>query len=363
MPALRCTNLTRIFYAAPVVNNVSLAIAPGDVYGLVGRNGAGKSTLLRMLAGYLAPSSGTVEVCGQVLKPCQTSDAVGALIEAPTVDGRLSGLRNVMVRALAQGLPSPKAASAEALESVGLDPTDREHANEYSLGAKQRLGLALALVGSPSVLLLDEPFNGLDPRSTQRLRALITHLAEAKGAAVVISSHDLDQLGRVATRYGVMRKGKLIAELTAEEADALATDYLVVESPSPQQATAVLEQAFPQARLTVMPDDSIRLAGAPGAEAVGRALWEAGVLVSALGSHELDPEDYFVNLMDSGRKASRRASAVNADGPSNVAKTVVPAPGTVSESPGCTAEAPEPDGSPRERSEADNSGGEGAPHA
>ena len=156
MEALRCEHLTRAFRGRCVVDDVSLALEPGDIYGLVGRNGAGKSTLLKVLAGYLAPTAGTVAVGGEVLGPCQTSAHLGCLIEHPAVNPGLTGFQNVMVRALAQGLPNPKAEVAEVMEAVGLEAVAGHVARGYSLGMKQRLGLALALIGRPDVLLLDE---------------------------------------------------------------------------------------------------------------------------------------------------------------------------------------------------------------
>ena len=297
MDALRCTDLTRAFRGKRAVDAVSLALQPGDIYGLVGRNGAGKSTLLKMIAGYLAPTAGTVEVCGEVLGPCQTSSRIGCLIEHPAVNPALTGVQNVTVRAIAQGLPDPKRAAAEMVEAVGLGEAGRDRAKGYSLGMKQRLGLALALVGRPDVLLLDEPFNGLDPEGVRLVRRLLTSAAEERGAAIVISSHVLDQLERTVTRYGVIRAGRLVAEMTAAEVEEACADYLCVETADAPRALTVLEQACPEACFTVMPDDAIRVTGAVEAEKVGRLLLEAGVPVSGLYVHARDIEDYFVELM------------------------------------------------------------------
>lgn len=162
---------------------------------------------------------------------------------------------------------------------------------------KQRLGLALALVGRPDVLLLDEPFNGLDPEGVGLVRRLLTSAAEERGTAIVISSHVLDQLERTVTRYGVIRAGRLVAEMTAAEVEEACADYLCVETADAPRALTVLEQACPEACFTVMPDDAIRVTGAVEAEEVGRLLLEAGVPVSGLYVHARDIEDYFVELM------------------------------------------------------------------
>ena len=194
--ALDCAHLTRVFHGKRAVDDVSLALAPGDIYGLVGRNGAGKSTLLKLIAGYLAPTGGIVAVCGEALRPCQTSARIGCLIEHPAVNPALTGFENVMVRALAQGLPDPKASVAEAMEAVGLREAARDRTKGYSLGMKQRLGLALALIGRPDVLLLDEPTNHLDMES---IRWLEGFLMNYKGAVVIVS-HDRYFLDRVVTK-------------------------------------------------------------------------------------------------------------------------------------------------------------------
>ena len=196
--ALDCAHLTRVFHGKRAVDDVSLAL---------GRNGAGKSTLLKLIAGYLAPTGGTVAVCGETLRPCQTSARIGCLIEHPAVNPALTGFENVMVRALAQGLPDPKASVAEVMEAVGLREAGRDRAKGYSLGMKQRLGLALALIGHPDVLLLDEPFNGLDPEGVRLVRRLLENLATQRECAVLVSSHVLDQLERLVDRYGILREG------------------------------------------------------------------------------------------------------------------------------------------------------------
>lgn len=296
MEALRCEHLTRAFRGRCVVDDVSLALEPGDIYGLVGRNGAGKSTLLKVLAGYLAPTAGTVAVGGEVLGPCQTSAHLGCLIEHPAVNLGLTGFQNVMVRALAQGLPNPKAEVAEVMEAVGLEAVAGSVARGYSLGMKQRLGLALALIGRPDVLLLDEPFNGLDPEGVRQVRCLLADLALQRGCAVLVSSHVLDQLERLVTRYGVLREGRLVAQMTAQEVEDACADYLCVEVAEAPRALAMLEQALPEAAFTVMPDDAIRVAGAT-ADTVGDTLLAANVSVWGLYTHTRDIEDYFVDLM------------------------------------------------------------------
>lgn len=202
-----------------------------------------------------------------------------------------------MVRALALGVPRAKAASMEALEIVGLASVAKKRAKTYSLGMKQRLGLAIALVGSPDLLLLDEPFNGLDPQAVREVRTTIMNLARARSLTVFVSSHVLDQLERMVTCYGVIRDGRLVREMTAAEVDAECADYLSVRAAEPQLALARLSDAFPAACFSLMPDDAIRAEGGVTAEAAGAALSQAGIAVTELYVHERDIEELFVELM------------------------------------------------------------------
>ena len=308
MDAIRTSNLTKAYGAKRAVDNVSLTVGAGEIYGFVGRNGAGKSTLMNMIAGLVLPTAGEIEILGERQAPGCTSRRLGALIENPGIHRGLSGLDNVMVRALALGVPKAKAASMQALETVGLASVAKKRAKTYSLGMKQRLGLALALVGSPDVLLLDEPFNGLDPQAVREVRTTIMDLARTRSITVFISSHVLDQLERMVTCYGVIRDGRLVREMTAAQVEAECADYLSIRAAAPQLALACLQDAFPQAAFSIMPDDAIHAEGDVTPEQAGDTLSQAGIAVSELFVHERDIEELFVGLM--GNDVSAEAGRV-----------------------------------------------------
>ena len=318
MDAIKTVGLSKTYGKKRAVDNLSFTIKQGEIYGFVGRNGAGKSTVMKMLAGLILPTAGDIEILGEQMKPGCTSRRLGALIENPGIHSGLTGLDNVMVRALALGVPNAKAMSLDALRIVGLEEVAKKRAKTYSLGMKQRLGLALALVGSPDLLLLDEPFNGLDPQGVRELRTTIVELAQLRNLTVFISSHVLDQLERMVTRYGVIRDGVLVRELTAEEVDAECADYLSIRVAEPQVALVKLQDAFPQAKFAILPDNSIRADVASVVTSgqgtchtdgstrsalnldpnqVGYVLSEAGIAVSELYVHERDIEELFVGLM------------------------------------------------------------------
>ncbi len=294
---LKTTGLTKRYRGRPVVDNLNLQVCRGEVYGFVGPNGAGKSTAMRMICGDALPSAGTVELFGKVEAPGMTSSRVGSVIEGPGVHPQLSGYDNVMCRALALGVANPRRAVEEAIGAVGLSASSCKRVKAYSLGMKQRLGLALALVGGPDLLMLDEPFNGLDPEGVRDIRTLILQLNETRGVTVFISSHVLDQLARMVTRYGVIREGRLVCEVTAEGVERSGTDYLCVESPQPARALAVLQEVFPQVGFVAMPGGEIHGETDVSTEEVARALMLADVPLSGLSVHRRDIEDFFVGLM------------------------------------------------------------------
>lgn len=297
MNALRTRSVTKRYGGKRAVDGVSMALERGEVYGLVGPNGSGKSTLMKLMAGRVFPTEGSVEVFGEVMRPGQMSPRVGALIEQPNVDEGLSALDNVRYRALALGLAHPREESLRAIEDVGLRDAATERVRGFSLGMKQRLGLALALVGSPDVLLLDEPLNGLDLKGVREVRALVKRMAETRGVAVLVSSHVLDHLERMVTRYGVMGEGRLLRELTAREVERARADFLCVRAGNPAVALVALEAAFPQVTFEVAEDDLIWARGEVDEGAVGDVLLRAGVSVAGMHRQSRDIEELFAELM------------------------------------------------------------------
>ena len=212
-----------------------------------------------------------------------------------------------MAKALALGVVDASARCREALALVGLEGVGGKKAKGFSLGMKQRLGLALALVGSPDLLLLDEPFNGLDPEGTRAMRNLIVRLNQTLGVTVVISSHVLDQLDRVATRFGVIAEGRMVREMTAVQMQAECGDSLRVRTTDPARTLALVEEAFPQVRLRALPDGSLSIAGDYDTTAVSRFLHDADQTVLELSPVRRDIEDYFVELMEGGTQVAARA--------------------------------------------------------
>lgn len=307
MHVIETRGLTRVYGTRRVVDGLCMNVMQGDIYGFVGKNGAGKSTVMKMVDGLVAPTSGEISLFGAkgAGTPTTGEDArglgrIGVLIEEPGLLPNLSAHDNLMAKALALGIVDAKARVRETLRLVGLEGAGRKHAKRFSQGMKQRLGIGLALIGSPDLLLLDEPFNGLDPEGTRDMRTLLARLNESFGITMVISSHVLDQLDRIATRYGVIANGRMVREMSAEDVQAECGDSLLLRTSDPARTLAQLEQAFPEAQVTALPGGALSMRGQVDADAVAAALHGFSESVLELTEVKRDLEDYFVELMEGG---------------------------------------------------------------
>ena len=221
---LKTTNLCKKFKGQMVVNNVSLNIQRNSVYGLLGPNGAGKSTILKMIVGISSPTSGKIEINGHPWSRDNLQE-IGALIEMPPLYENLTAYENLKVRTLALGLPDERI--KEVLHIVDLEKTGRKKAGHFSLGIKQSLGIALALLNSPKLLILDEPTNGLDPIGIQELRELIRSFP-AQGITVILSSHILSEVEQIADHIGIISFGKFGYENRINKGDDLEEIFMRV---------------------------------------------------------------------------------------------------------------------------------------
>lgn len=293
---MQTKEVSKNFSGKLAVDHVSIGVKPGDVYGFIGENGAGKTTLMRMVCGLAAPTGGEITLFGSRDLVSQRYK-VGCTIENPALYPVMTAMENMETQRLLLGIKDKKVCS-ELLELAGIGNTDKKKAKDFSLGMKQRLMIALSLLGSPEFLVLDEPTNGLDPMGIREIRDFIQRLNETKGITILISSHILGELEKMATRYGVISNGKMVDEFHANELSARCGKNLVIHASDPQKVENVVSDMFKDAQCTRTPENSIRIKGhVDDAGRINKILIEAGVIVNALIPEGDKLEDYFLKLM------------------------------------------------------------------
>lgn len=239
---LQTNSLTKQYGRQKAVNAVNIHIRQGDIYGLIGRNGAGKTTLLKMLSGLAAPTEGDFTLYGKRGKEAyRCLSRVGTLIERPGIYPNMSAAENLRVKCLAMGIRK-KGEIEEILDIVGLGDTGKKKVKNFSLGMKQRLGIALALVGNPDLVILDEPINGLDPQGIAEIRETLSRLNSERNITFIISSHILEELSKIATHYGIIHDGVLLQELTREELLARCSERIELRTDDTRKACTVLDE-------------------------------------------------------------------------------------------------------------------------
>lgn len=254
---LKTYNLTKAFHNRNAVNKVNMSIRKGDIYGFIGKNGAGKTTLMRMVAGLAAPTAGTMELFGSKnLK--QQRIRIGSIIENPGIYLNMTAKENLEVFRKIYGIPE-KDSVTKMLQIVGLEDTGNKKAKKFSLGMKQRLGIAIALLGNPDFLVLDEPINGLDPAGIKEIRDLMLKLNQEQAITILISSHILGELSKIATCYGIIKDGNLVEEFSKEELEVRCKRCLKIQVDKVEQATHILENILGITNYDVLPDKTIRV--------------------------------------------------------------------------------------------------------
>ena len=297
MAVIQTIGLSKRYKDNWAVDHLDLQVEQGDIYGFIGRNGAGKSTTLKLLCGLAQPTQGEALLFGKPIQDSVARRRVGSLIEQPGLYPDLSGRENLRLYATLLGLDSPARQVDEILETVGQSPKEKKPVKHYSMGMKQRLGVGLALLGGPDLLLLDEPINGLDPEGIREMRELLLRLNRERGMTLLISSHILGELSKIATRYGIIQQGRMVEQIIAGELTQKCTDYLHLQTDQPQKAAALLERELRLSRWEMRPEGEIRIYEAVDTKAVGQILTQAGIAVEEMGLHRQDLEGYFLERM------------------------------------------------------------------
>lgn len=305
-------NLTKMYGDKAAVSSMDMHVKQGDIYGFIGRNGSGKSTTLKMLCGLAFPTQGSIRVFGQSLSRESVRKRIGVLIESPGLEGGRSAYENMYLKASLMGIVDPDKEIRELLTLTGLNPDNKKLVKRYSMGMKQRLGIAMALLGGPDLLILDEPINGLDPEGMNQLGSLLVDLNQKKGVTILVSSHILGELSKMATRYGIIKDGCLVKEISKEELSAECKDYLYLKTSDSKMAAVLLEEKLRIRNYEVRPEGEIRIYQKADSGQITTVMTSAGISVFAIYGHQQDLEGYFLDLMGkesktgSSKKGGRR---------------------------------------------------------
>lgn len=291
-------NLTKVYGEQKSVDNLNLHVKKGRIYGLLGRNGAGKTTTMKMLLGLTQPSDGEIKIYGRDIRGNEKKiySRIGNLIESPGFYPNLTGTENLKIFARLRGVPNRNAVK-NALEVVGLPYNDKKLFSEYSLGMKQRLGIANAIMHDPELLILDEPINGLDPIGIAEVREFIKRLSTEQGKTILISSHILSEISLLADDIGIIDHGVLLEEESLEELEKKNSMYIHFTVSSASQAARIIERDFHTSNFHVDDDYNLRLYDTNIAVAsITRKFIENGIDVSEAHTQNDTLEDYFKHV-------------------------------------------------------------------
>lgn len=297
---LKTQNLSKKYRRFTALDGLSMSVPKGSIYGFVGRNGAGKTTLIRVICGLQEQTSGDYSLYGIDSKSGSITKSrrrMGAVVETPAIYTELSARDNLRQQYRILGLPSFDGID-ELLELVGLSDTGSKNAKKFSLGMRQRLGIAVALCGNPDFLVLDEPINGLDPQGIIEIRELILKLNREKQITVLISSHILDELARLATHYGFIDKGRIVKEMSAEELEAQCGKCVRVKVSNVKALSKVMEEQGLDYK--IISDSEADIYGQIGITKLTQKLSENDCELISIHEHDESLESYFMNLVGGG---------------------------------------------------------------
>lgn len=296
---LKTYNITKKYGNQIAINNVNMTIKKGEIYGFIGQNGAGKTTLIRLITGLIHKTNGDIELLGasseNELNKARTM--VGSLIETPSFYNNMTARENLEVSRRIRNIPGNKCVD-EVLELVGLKNIEKKKVKNFSLGMKQRLGIANAIMGNPRLLILDEPINGLDPMGIVEIRELLKKINKEKDMTILISSHILSELSELATTYGIISSGKLIEEITSQELKEKCRKYIDLKIDDTSRAVTILERKLGINDYQVLANKKIKVfSNLDNVGEVNSILSNSGIIVESIGVKGENLEEYFMNVI------------------------------------------------------------------
>lgn len=295
--------LTKLYNGRAAVDHLDMKVEEGAIYGFIGRNGAGKSTTLKMLCGLAKPAEGEIRLFGKPSGDPYTAKRLGCLIESAGLYPKMTARQNMIMKAKCMGLADEKRVD-ETLAVTGLADTGKKKVRYFSMGMKQRLGIALALLGDPDLLILDEPINGLDPEGTREIRKLLLSLSEA-GKTLIVSSHILGELSKIATHYGIIKEGHLVEQIDRESLERNCKDYFQIAVSDSKRALPLLLEHTPDLQAEVLDGGHIRLYDINEGAWVNQLLVENQIQVYESSFHHMDLEEYFLSRMDNAETGKK----------------------------------------------------------
>ena len=294
MNAIEIRNLSKSFRGMYAVDDLNMTVPVGAIYGFIGENGSGKSTTEKLICGHLVPDHGKIKLFGRDYTDPGVRVRIGALIEDPGCFPGSSVYQNLMMQAINLGLENRDEEILRVLKIVRMEDSAHIKFKSCSLGMKQRIGIAMALLGDPALLILDEPINGLDTDGMRIMREILVDITQKYGCTVLISSHILGELEKIATHYGIIRQGKMIMELSAKEMDSRAQVFVSLKTKDMKGAQAALRSRFADVRSE---GDSIRVYDVDDTAAIVDFLMKNGHVVSEIQKNKIGLEEYYIELM------------------------------------------------------------------
>jgi len=301
MNAIEIKNLTKTFGAKQALSGLNMTVPEGAIYGFIGENGSGKSTTEKIICGLIHESGGSVKLFGKPHTDAQIRAQIGVLIESPGCFPSMTVWDNMMLQAANLNIKNAESAVTKMLKTVRMEGAASNKYKNCSLGMKQRIGIAMALLGNPQLLVLDEPINGLDADGMRIMREVLCDLSKNHGVTILISSHILGELEKIATHYGIVRGGRMLCEMTAEELEASCRTFVALKAHEMNRAKALLGCKY----LRVEEDEAgyLRVYDQTTPEEIVTYLYGNDIVVSEMKTSKIGLEEYYIDLMKEAKRS------------------------------------------------------------